>query len=75
VRGIRGSFSIPDRSVENGAELPAEFYGLIHPLTLSGLGLAWRGIRSSMPGPRIVLGDLRNFDDLVLTWNLLAEVL
>ena len=73
VTGIRGSFTMPDRSVETSSELPADFFGLIHPLVLSGLGLSWRGLRARLPTAQIVLGDARNFDDLVLAWNLLAE--
>jgi hypothetical protein len=73
VTGIRGSFTMSDRSIENGSELSADLFGLIHPLVLSGLGLSWRGFRSSLPGAQIVLGDARNFEDLILAWNLLAE--
>ena len=73
ITGIRGSFTMSDRSIENGSGLPADFLGLIHPLVLSGLGLSWRGLRSSLPGAQIVLGDAQNFEDLILAWNLLAD--
>lgn len=73
VKGIRGSFTMPDQSIKMGSEVPADFCGAIHPLLLSGLGFSWRRLRGTWPTAQIVLGDAQNFDDLVLTWNLLAE--
>jgi hypothetical protein len=64
---------MPDKLLAIDSEIPADFFRSIHPLLLSGLGFSWRGPRARLPTAQIVLGDARNFDDLVLTWNLLAE--
>jgi hypothetical protein len=72
VAGIRSSFAMPDKPVDNGTEIPAELVELISPLSFTGLGLSWMRDRSRWLDPGIVLGSATNFADLLLLWNLQA---
>jgi hypothetical protein len=72
LRGIRASIPMPDYTIAIENPFDIDLFRFYSPLTFSGFDLSVRRERSGWRDPGFVMGDIGNFDDLLLFWNLRA---
>jgi hypothetical protein len=69
---IRNEFNASEITITDTGEVPLELTDSIPPLSLTAYGMTGQRDPTRWLNPGIVLGSVRDFDDLTLFWNLRA---